>query len=998
MARTFFLLLFPVLLLFALLYASVDPQLVDIVKVSPPDSALSVLILMKERTDLPGLRRSFESSKATFRDRHLRTIVALKGKANATQGGMIRFLEGLVASGEVRQYRPYWLINAITARVMPGAIAKIAARDDVEIVYPERKILLPMRASSAPASAMPSGAEPNLGIIGADDLWHLGYTGKGALVCNLDSGVDESHPALSARWRGNNGFPPYECWFDPYNHSITPVDDDAAGGVTHGTGVMSIIVGSSGGDTVGVAPGAEWIAANAFEADDSGSETSTTGILIECLQWASDPDGDPSTIGDVPRVINNSWGTPDNGGMVCEDLLYEAIDAVELAGAALFFSAGNTGGRGASTIASPASRVASPVNAFAVGSVTSSLDISSFSSRGPSTCDGHTVKPEVVAPGSDIRMAMGSPNGGYHYMSGTSFSSPHAAGAAALLLGANPLLSSSEVKYAILNSARDLGEQGDDNTFGMGLIDLPAALGLIGDPSASFISIAGIDFGARSPAPGEVSDIIITLWNGGAAVTGLETELEAGDSLVSVLQSTSTYGDLPRGAERDNKGDPFLVQMNGGVTEGTAVHLRLILTWSGGSTDTLNFAIVAGDSPVGAYGDHDAGNVTFTITNFGQYGYYNGVEQKGNGFMFPRDGTNWLYHGGFLAAVGPDQVSDGTDGGESDWQVHAGGNLIFSTNGDIADQEGYATFDDGRASNPIGLQVFQRSLAYSDNPNDDYVIIAYLMINAGGMDSLTNLYAGLFFDWDLDSVHYDRNYVDWLPDHSLGYMWGEGFPQHVGVSMLSHTPTAYRAIDNPSYVYEGFSDADKYTFMSGGFAKTRGDTPGDWSQMLSVGPFTLAPLDTISVVYAVLGGDDFADLTRNADSARAKYEEIKDLLHLVIIPPSAPEPARPTISQNYPNPFVPSEARCTTIWYTVTSATDSLVDLPVSIKVYDVRGRLVKDFRDDLNPGSPQPQGEYALVWDGTDDRGNLLPSGIYLYRMELADSEITRKLVLINK
>ena len=138
-------------------------------------------------------------------------------------------------------------------------------------------------------------------------------------------------------------------------------------------------------------------------------------------------------------------------------------------------------------------------------------------------------------------------------------------------------------------------------------------------------------------------------------------------------------------------------------------------------------------------------------------------------------------------------------------------------------------------------------------------------------------------------------------------------------------------------------------------------------------------------------------MSENAVSAQAKYEEIKDLLHLVIIPPPPPMPGGSTLSQNYPNPFVPSEAGHTTIRYTVSSATDSLSGIPVTIRIYDIRGRLVKDFRDDLVPDSPQPQGEYKLEWNGEDDLGNFLPSGIYLYRLEMGDFEITRKLVLIN-
>jgi hypothetical protein len=678
-------------------------------------------------------------------------------------------------------------------------------------------------------------------------------------------------------------------------------------------------------------------------------------------------------------------------------LLYNAIDAIEVMGAAVLFSAGNTGSYGSYSIAAPASRIASPVNAFAVGSVNNQLELSSFSSRGPSTCDSATVKPEVVAPGLGIRMARRtSSGGGYHSQDGTSFSTPHASGAAALLLEVNPLLTGEEVKYALLNSARDLGPAGDDNSFGMGVIDLPAAFAQVGAPSSPSISIVDIDYREPidgAPDPGENVGIVLTIRNGGSPVGDLQATLATDQPLVSIVQPSASFGSLARGGESNNDGDPFTAEFDAEIPDGESVPFTLSLSWSGGGSDTLRFSTVVGTIPGGGSGEHDIGNLTFTITNFGQYGYHNGLRVAGEGFRYPEDGTNWLFQGAFLAATGPAQVSDGTDGGESDWRVLRGGNLTFTTGGEVGDQEGYAAFHDGGADDPIGLQILQRSFAYADNLNDDYVILVYFAINANPTNTITNLFTGLYFDWDLDGIWFDRNYVDWLPEESLGYMWGEQFDEYVGLTLLSHTPTGYRAIDNPTYVYDGFTDAEKYGFMSGGFSVTRGTTLNDWSHMLSVGPFTLEPLDTLSVVFAVLGGDDFSHLMENAAAAHGKYEEIRDLLPLIVVPPTPP----PVISdiplaQNYPNPFFPDESGVTTIIYEVRGGEDESGPVPVSLKLYDLRGRLVRVLVED-----EQVPGTYPVQWDGKDDRGSGLSSGIYLYRLVQGDIEVTRKLILIH-
>ncbi len=982
-----------------LLHASVDPALDSLLQSSSTDTTISVIVTLKDRVDLDRLNESLSDSRADFQDRHYRSITALRNKAASSQRDLVEYLKGAKKEGGIRDYRPFWVVNAIRIEAKPEMIMRCAGRPDVERVILNRKIGLPSPVGgSSPAPSVSSGFEPNLGVIGADEVWHMGYSGKGILVCTLDSGADPGHPSVSGKWRGRMGFPHSECWFDPFNHSRTPVDDDVAGSVTHGTGVLSLILGSSGDDTVGVAPGAGWVAANAFEADDGGSQVTSTGILLECFEWAADPDGDPLTVGDVPRIINCSWGTNmSNGGGVCENELYEAIDAVEVTGAAVFFSAGNTGGYGPYSIASPASRNASPVNAFAVGAVLNSLEIASYSSRGPSTCDSSTIKPEVVAPGDNIRMARGTNvGGGYHYLSGTSFSTPHASGAAAILLDVNPLLTGEDAKSALLNSARDLGESGEDNTFGMGVIDLPAAVGLVGSPSGPAFSIADIDYidnSDGSPDPGESLDVVVTIRNGGASAGNLQATLSTANPLVLVAPASASYGNLSRRAEADNSANPFGINISGEMPDGESVQFTLALSWSGGS-QTLSFQAVVGRAPEGGYGEHDAGNVTFTITNFGQYGYYNGAKKVGEGFRFPREGTNWLYHGAFLAATGASRVSDGVEGGRSDWRVLPGGNLSFASSGEVADQEGYAAFHDGGADDPLDLRVLQRSFAFSDNINDDYVIMVYFVINSNPNDRLENLYTGLYFDWDLDSRWFNQNFVDWYPD-TLGYMYSEQFDEYVGLSILSHRPTSYRAIDNQIYFYSGITESDKFRFMSEGFGWTRGGTPGDWSHMISVGPFSLEPQDTMAVVFAVLGGENLVDLLENTRAAQAKYEEIKDLLPMTVIPPSPPDVSRGySLFQNYPNPFETTGGGFTKIHYVVqgVSDQDSLDTLPVSLKVYDLRGRLVRRLVD---PDPPRGRGEYSLEWDGSDDLGNHLPSGIYLYRLEVGGAKETRKLIL---
>jgi bacillopeptidase F len=402
---------------------------------------IAVIVSLKNKLD----PRAFALKDRSRRDTRL--FRALREKAAAAQAPHRNFL---LARGAHR-LRELWLVNGIAATARPGVIRELAARAGVESIRLDSTL-------QAPAVTYGGAAPPewNLGAVHAPDMWAQGYDGSGIVVANMDTGVDANHPDLSARWRGGAN-----SWYDPHGEHASP--HDVSG---HGTQTMSLMVGGDiGGSTIGVAPGAGWIAAKLY--NDAGQASYSDVHLA--FQWLLDPDGDPATV-DAPDVVNASWGLVGTAGQCITEFSGD-IDMLKTAGIAVTFAAGNDGPAPLTSL-SPANNPAG----FATGALDATLAIASFSARGESACDG-TVYPKLAAPGVNVRAADLSLGGlpQYAAVSGTSYAAPHTAGAMALLLQAFPGVGIADLESALTQSAQDLGVAGADNSYGHGLVDARAA-------------------------------------------------------------------------------------------------------------------------------------------------------------------------------------------------------------------------------------------------------------------------------------------------------------------------------------------------------------------------------------------------------------------------------------------------------------------------------------------------------------------------------------------
>jgi len=110
----------------------------------------------------------------------------------------------------------------------------------------------------------------------------------------------------------------------------------------------------------------------------------------------------------------------------------------------------------------------------------------------------------------------------------------------------------------------------------------------------------------------------------------------------------------------------------------------------------------------------------------------------------------------------------------------------------------------------------------------------------------------------------------------------------------------------------------------------------------------------------------------------AEWERVHDLLGTRKLPRAF------LLGQNRPNPFNPS----TTIYYDIPEGPA----VQVKVKIYNLRGVAVKTLVDEQ-----KDPGYYNVGWDGRDEHGRELASGVYLYRLKAGDFSQVRKMVLLK-
>jgi hypothetical protein len=295
-----------------------------------------------------------------------------------------------------------WRING--RRPVGDLVGAIEDERIVASVQPNYLFTLQEDAAKVPLTGQSYAEQYVLGKLEVEQA-HRVATGKNIAIALIDSEIDVKNPNLDG---------------------VVVKNFDALGGDDkphqHGTAMAGAI--AAHGKIVGIAPGAQLLAARAF--DEEHDSKAKSSAIYKSLQWAAD---------NGARVVNMSFAGP------ADPTLHRLLAAATDKGLVLIAAAGNAGP------SSPPLYPGADPNVIAVTATDSGDAIFAMANRGTYIA--------VAAPGVDI-LAL-APGDAMQLTTGTSVATAHVSGLAALLLECKPSLKPTDIRAMLAGTAKPLG-------------------------------------------------------------------------------------------------------------------------------------------------------------------------------------------------------------------------------------------------------------------------------------------------------------------------------------------------------------------------------------------------------------------------------------------------------------------------------------------------------------------------------------------------------------
>lgn len=794
-----------------------------------------------------------------------------------------------------------------------------------------------------------------IGKIKADAAWDVNTnTARGdtnIVIGITDTGIDPNHPEFISQIKYN------------YADVIDGIDNDGDGYIdnfrgwnfgennndptyrsnAHGLHVSGIAAAATdnGIGIAGVGFNCKFLPINIMD---------TSGVITagyEGIVYAADHGCD---------IINCSWGGAGRGQLGQDVISYATINKNALVVAA----AGNNG---------------SEIDFFpadydyvlSVANTNSNDSVSATSNYG--------YKVDVCAPGEDV-LSVYNDSSGYRLLTGTSMSSPCVAGAAAIVKSFYPTYTAMQVGEQLKTTCDNIYSTNDPvytDKLGEGRINLFRAL--TQNTSPSIIMTARLETDNKGNLFYENDTIFIsgTYTNYLLPAANVIATLSSTSEYVKVVDSVVSLGAISTLGTTNNTSNPYkiVVLPNTPLQESIVFKLTYIDVATAYS-HTEYFTIIV-NFP---YVHIDINDVALTIADNGRIGYYDTDQQNGLGFTYKNYGS-LIYEAGLMVGLNSANVSDGIRATgivtDNDFRSVKIARKVTPTVHSEMDME--TAFNDNNAYSPLPISVQQSAYAWTTSGNRKYIILKYIITNTGNIQ-LVNMYAGIFADWDITAATFDENRIAFDAENKLAYVFHTGNNGiYGGIQLLSNSaPVVHYAVDHVvggsgglDLDDNGFSSAEKHLGLSTNRNSAGvGGNGNDVIDILSSGPFILNPGVSVEVGFALIAGNNLADLQKSAQNAQSKYDEISNI--------SADADNRLFV---YPNP-TSGNVR---IDFYVSEA------INIEIKVLNILGE----------PVGKVASGMVQMGLHSIEHEIGYLKSGCYFYQLIVGGERYMRKIIVTD-
>ncbi|MFC1538447.1 T9SS type A sorting domain-containing protein [Candidatus Latescibacterota bacterium] len=372
-------------------------------------------------------------------------------------------------------------------------------------------------------------------------------------------------------------------------------------------------------------------------------------------------------------------------------------------------------------------------------------------------------------------------------------------------------------------------------------------------------------------------------------------------------------------------------------------------------------------------------------------------------FSTDRDGNREIY---MMDMDGSNQVNLTNSPGDDRWPdwSHDGSKIVFTYKEEFQigkTQREFLSIMDSDGSNQTRVCEVDYGTWFTISPDDSKIAFV------SDRDGDTEIYI-----MDIDGTNQERLtnsdgydvYPSWSPD-GTEILFSSSRGDWYGIYAINIADKSVRTILNtpefphePEYSPDGnfiafvkdWEGASEISVVNAdGSNLTRvtysPEAKGTWSPRWSA--------DGSQIVFECTWDDNYEVYIINTDGTNpvnltndpgGDYDPVVSPVGIPILVETDTTPKEFVLSQNAPNPFNPT----TTIEYIIPAG----ITEQVNLNIYDLRGALIRSMVDDIqNPGM------YSVVWDGTDERGEIVSSGIYLYQLQVGEFRETRRMILVR-